>query len=192
MWIFFLDTQWNCSHQTIFTLLRACMHNKDYATQIKVKNEIFLQRRENQIESFCACVSLSYILCENFTLAWFLDPYDRVLHYLIRNFSVLFKAELFAWFKKKRCRGCCPKFVTGLNTEIWNVSFKLTLTDRNMEDRFCLKVSVYFWGYGIWVSSTSFQKSNIGWPQKSPTESTTWVFMIQTKNFFPKHQTKIF
>ena len=100
MWIFFLDTHWNCSHQTIFTLLRACMHNKDYATQIKVKNEIFLQRRENQIESFCACVSLSYILCENFTLAWFLDPYDRVLHYLIRNFTVLEHNYLPDFLKK--------------------------------------------------------------------------------------------
>ena len=61
---------------------------------------------------------------------------------------------------------------------LWNVSFKLTLTDRNMQVRFCLKVSVYSWDYGIWVSSTSFQKSNIGWPQKPPTENSTSVFMI--------------
>ena len=33
-----------------------------------------------------------------------------------------------------------------------------------------MKVSVYSWGLGIWVSSTSFQKSNIGWPQQPPTE----------------------
>ena len=52
------------------------------------------------------------------------------------------------------------------------------LTDRNMQVRFCLKVSVYSWDYGIWVSSTSFQKSNIGWPQKPPTENSTSVFMI--------------
>jgi hypothetical protein len=44
----------------------------------------------------------------------------------------------------------------------WNDSFKLT--DRNMQVRFCLKVFVYFWGLEIWVSSTSFQKINIGWP----------------------------
>ena len=33
----------------------------------------------------------------------------------------------------------------------WNVSFRLTLTDINMQVRFCLKVSLsaYFWGYGI-------------------------------------------
>ena len=30
----------------------------------------------------------------------------------------------------------------------------------------------------ICVSSTSFQKSNIGWPQKPPTENSTSVFMI--------------
>ena len=58
---------------------------------------------------------------------------------------------------------------------LWNVSFKLTLTDRNMQVRFCLKVSVYSWGYGIWVSSTSFQKSNIGWPQQPPTEMVPYI-----------------
>ena len=52
----------------------------------------------------------------------------------------------------------------------WNVSFKLTLTHRNMQVRFCLKVSAYSWGHGILVSSTSFQKNNIGWPQQPPTE----------------------
>ena len=120
MRILFLETHWHCSHQTVFTLLRACMHacmhNKDYATQIKVKNEIFLQRRENQIESFCACVSLSYILCENFTLAWFLDPYDRVLHYLIRNFTVLVHNYLPDFWKKVVVRilndsHCCHEFI---------------------------------------------------------------------------------
>ena len=40
-----------------------------------------------------------------------------------------------------------------------------------MQVRFCLKVSVYFWGHGIWVSSTSFQKINIRWPQQPPTET---------------------
>ena len=67
---------------------------------------------------------------------------------------------------------------------LWNVSIKLTVTDRNMQVRFCLKVPVYSWGYGIWVSSTSFQKSKIGWPQKPPTENSTWVFMILSKKFF--------
>ena len=40
---------------------------------------------------------------------------------------------------------------------------------------------------GIWVSSTSFQKSNIGWPQQPPTE----IVLISVKNWifdgpFPK------
>ena len=52
---------------------------------------------------------------------------------------------------------------------LWNVSFRLTLTDKNMQVKFCLEVSVYSWGYGIWVLSTSFQKSNISWPQQPPT-----------------------
>ena len=33
-----------------------------------------------------------------------------------------------------------------------------------------MKVFVYSWGLGIWVSSTSFWKSNIGWPQQPPSE----------------------
>ena len=32
-----------------------------------------------------------------------------------------------------------------------------------------MKASVYFRGAVIWVSSTSFQKSNIAWPQQPPT-----------------------
>ena len=57
----------------------------------------------------------------------------------------------------------------------WNVSFKMSLTDRNMQVRFCLKVSVYSWGLEIWVSSTSFQKSSIGWPQQPPTEKVPYI-----------------
>ena len=50
-----------------------------------------------------------------------------------------------------------------------------------MQVRFCLRVPVYSWGYGIWVSSTSFQKSNIGWPQQPLTEIVLisvkfWIF----------------
>ena len=57
----------------------------------------------------------------------------------------------------------------------WNVSFKMALTDRNMQVRFCLKVSVYSWGLEIWVSSTSFQKSSIGWPQQPPSEKVPYI-----------------
>ena len=36
-----------------------------------------------------------------------------------------------------------------------------------------MKVSVYSWVWGIWVLSTSFQKSNIGWPQQPLKERVT-------------------
>ena len=71
---------------------------------------------------------------------------------------------------------------------LWNVSFKLTLTDRNMQVRFCLKVSVYSWGYGIWVSSTSFQKSNIGWPQQPPTETVPYI--SESLDYLMNHSTR--
>ena len=50
-----------------------------------------------------------------------------------------------------------------------------------------MKVSVYFWGLGIWVSSTSFQKSNKDWPQQPPTEKVlkfNMSFHDSVKTFF--------
>ena len=43
-----------------------------------------------------------------------------------------------------------------------------------------IKASVYFQGAAIWVSSTSFQKSDIGWPHQPPIE--------KFKNFFWKKE----
>ena len=48
----------------------------------------------------------------------------------------------------------------------------------NFIESWCLVASG---GLGIWVSSTSFQKSNIGWPQQPPTEKVLisvkiWIF----------------
>ena len=47
---------------------------------------------------------------------------------------------------------------------------------------------------GIWVSSTSFQKSNIGWPQQPPTEKVlnfNTIFHDPTKKLsFSKNQNK--
>ena len=48
----------------------------------------------------------------------------------------------------------------------------------NFLESWCLVASG---GLGIWVSSTSFQKSNIGWPQQPPTEKLLisvkiWIF----------------
>ena len=50
-----------------------------------------------------------------------------------------------------------------------------------MQARICLKVVLKSWDLDIWVSSTSFQKNNIGWPQQPPTEKVQisvkiWVF----------------
>ena len=75
----------------------------------------------------------------------------------------------------------------------WNVSFKLTLTDRNMQVRFCLKVSVYSWDYGIWVSSTSFQKSTHRLASKASNRKFNINFHDSVNFYiFSKHQTKIF
>ena len=70
-----------------------------------------------------------------------------------------------------------------------SVYFKLPLMDRNVQVRLCLKVSVYSWDWGIWVSSTSYQKSNIFCPQQPPTEKETdirgnlyfWWFIPQKR-----------
>ena len=48
--------------------------------------------------------------------------------------------------------------------------------NENFVELLCLVAS---WGLEIWVSSTSFQKSNIGWPQQPPTE----IVLISVKNW---------
>ena len=57
-----------------------------------------------------------------------------------------------------------------------------------------MKVSAYSWGLGIWVSSTSFQKCNKGWPQQPPTEKVLIFNMSfhDSVNLFSKHQNKCF
>ena len=50
-----------------------------------------------------------------------------------------------------------------------------------------IKASVYSRGVAIWVSSTSFQKSDIGWPHQPPREKLlkfNGIFMILSKKFF--------
>ena len=69
----------------------------------------------------------------------------------------------------------------------WNVFSKLSLTDRNMQTRICLKVDLKSWDWGVWVSSTSILKSNIFWPQQARTERVSdigekldfWLFISQ-------------
>ena len=50
----------------------------------------------------------------------------------------------------------CSKYLQGIS--YWNVFYKLTLTDKNMQARICLKVILSSWDYGFLVSSTSFCK----------------------------------
>ena len=59
----------------------------------------------------------------------------------------------------------------------------------NFDELWCLAASG---GYDFCVSSTSFQKSNIGWPQQPPTEKLlkfNLIFHDSTKIIFvSKHQ----
>ena len=56
-----------------------------------------------------------------------------------------------------------------------------------------MKVSVYFWGLGIWVLSISFQKSNKDWPQQPLTENVLKfnISFHDSVSFFPKHKNKV-
>ena len=63
---------------------------------------------------------------------------------------------------------------------------------KNFDDFLCLGASG---GLEFCVSSTSFQKSNIGWPQQPPTEKLlkfNLIFHDSTKKLFSsKHQNDI-
>ena len=62
----------------------------------------------------------------------------------------------------------------------------------NFDELWCLGASE---GMDFYVSSTSFQKSNIGWPQQPPTEKLlklNLIFHDSTKKLcFSKHQNNI-
>ena len=62
-----------------------------------------------------------------------------------------------------------------------------------------IKASVYFWGAVIWVSSTSFQKSDIvGWPHQPPKEKLLkfngffWKLVDETQITAPREYTVAF
>ena len=61
----------------------------------------------------------------------------------------------------------------------------------NFDELWCLRVSG---GFDICVSSTSFLKNDIGWPQQPPIEEVLKFNMIfhdyTQKNFFSKHKNK--
>ena len=52
----------------------------------------------------------------------------------------------------------------------WNKQSKSALTNGQIEIFNFISKVAYSGGYDIWFLSTSFQKSNIGWPQQPPTE----------------------
>ena len=66
----------------------------------------------------------------------------------------------------------------------WSVTNKSALRGRRIHNFIELWCLVGSGGLEIWVSSTSFQESNRGWPQKPLTEYSTWGFMILSKNIF--------
>ena len=71
---------------------------------------------------------------------------------------------------------------------------KLALRGRRINNFIELWCLVASGGLEICVSSTSFQKNDIGWPQQPPTEKVLKFNMIfhdsTPKNFFSKHKNK--
>ena len=64
---------------------------------------------------------------------------------------------------------------------------KLALRGRRINNCIELWCLVASGGLEICVSSTSFQKSSIGWPQQPPTEEVlefNWIFCDSTQNFY--------
>ena len=88
--------------------------------------------------------------------------------------------------------GCNQDMLQGVSH--WSVQSKSALVVRrtnNFIDLWCIAGSQ---GIKFWVSSTSFQESNIGWPQQPPTKRVlkfNIIFHDSTKIFcFSKHQSK--
>ena len=51
----------------------------------------------------------------------------------------------------------------------------MALTGRRIDDFLKIRCLVSSGGLEIWISLTSFQKSNIGWPQQPPTEKISGI-----------------
>ena len=114
--------------------------------------------------------------------------------------QIFFPCKMIALFPTKRpgnnCLGSCRENQYQHHLSYYQVYrvFQLALT--HFEDLFyvIMEVSVYSWGLDIWVSSTSFQTSDIGWPQQPPTEKVlkfNMIFHDSTKKYFlSKHQYK--
>ena len=93
-------------------------------------------------------------------------------------------------------------FILVQGISYWDVKSNLGLTNRNVFVRFCLKVSVWSWGFDIWVSSRDFQRKKhwltstasnrkTGWRINfvSPTRKRMgWVIVCFKKLLFHKHR----
>ena len=55
--------------------------------------------------------------------------------------------------------------------------------DRNMQVIFCLKVVLTSWVLDIWVSSTSFQKIDMGWPKQPPAVRVSYISKILEEKY---------
>ena len=66
----------------------------------------------------------------------------------------------------------------------------LPLTGIRIDNFIAIICSINAWGYNILIFATSFQKSNIGWPQQPQTEKVLKSNLIlhdSTKDFFSKN-----
>ena len=77
----------------------------------------------------------------------------------------MFQCEIPCILSISKKKLTVPRKLQGIS--YWNWFYELTLRDRNMQARICLKVFLKSWGLDILVSSTSLHKSNIGWSQQT-------------------------
>ena len=89
-------------------------------------------------------------------------------------------------------QGGCSKDLQGIS--YWSVKSNSAMRGRRIIHFIELWFIVGLRGLEIWVSSTSFQKSNMGWPQQPPTEKVLKFNLIlhdsTQKLSFSKHQCK--
>ena len=103
---------------------------------------------------------------------------------------------LFVWTPSKKDVSLITSYIKqklllqGVSHGNW--IFKLALRDRSTNISFDLWCLVALGGVDICVSSTSFQKNYIGWPQQPPTESISdtseklefWLSILQKGTVF--------
>ena len=142
------------------------------------------------------------------------DPFKHLFTFYLIKWYLSWEGPFFwtshdsipgAW-NYELCRKCCydwDLFFMLKRKQFWfchlsnyyrvshiEVPFKLTLADRNIQVRFCLKVVLESWDWIFLDITTSFQKSSIEWPQQPQTEKIpkfNVIFHSTPKTFFSKH-----